>query len=436
MKRTTAATVIALTSSLALLAGCGAMDSAAMSGDTSGGGPGPASPMPSETASPSEPSPDTSKPQETGAGLQAGTLTAGSFDDHLNPAVFDAFINGLGGQIEGVEGVARRALIRVRNTNGDPVGEAQVVVEAGGRQLVSLRTGTDGRALYLPARDGGGDAGPFSLSVELPGGAMHSEQDLTLDKAPWEVTVDGAVATPPTQLDVALVIDATGSMGDELHYLKVETTYIAEQIATRHPNVDVRYALVVYRDSGDEYVTRAFDFAGLDAFRDDLARQGAAGGGDYPEAMHEALAQTAQLSWRSDNTARVVFLIGDAPPHAARIGTTLDTINSLRRAGVRVYPVAASGVGKTAELVMRVGAFMTLGRYLFLTDDSGVGNPHAEPHIPCYEVEKLSHLMVRMIASELAGQLLPPAAADVIRTVGQPDGGVCLAAEQQQPAQQ
>ena len=45
-----------------------------------------------------------------------------------------------------------------------------------------------------------------------------------------------------------------------------------------------------------------------------------------------------------------------------------------------------------------------MGQYLFLTDHSGVGNPHAEPHVPDYQVERLDRLMIRMIASELSGK--------------------------------
>ena len=57
---------------------------------------------------------------------------------------------------------------------------------------------------------------------------------------------------------------------------------------------------------------------------------------------------------------------------------------------------------------MRSAAFLTLGRYLFLADHSGVGNPHAKPQTPSYSVERLNALMVRMIASELAGRELLP----------------------------
>ena len=56
----------------------------------------------------------------------------------------------------------------------------------------------------------------------------------------------------------------------------------------------------------------------------------------------------------------------------------------------------------------------------FLTDDSGVGNAHAEPHLNNYHVERLDRLMVRMIASELAGRLIRPEPNDIVRTVGKP----------------
>ena len=57
---------------------------------------------------------------------------------------------------------------------------------------------------------------------------------------------------------------------------------------------------------------------------------------------------------------------------------------------------------------MRDAAFRTLGQYLFLTDHSGVGNPHAKPQAPRYNIERLNQLMVRMIASELAGKPVLP----------------------------
>ena len=121
----------------------------------------------------------------------------------------------------------------------------------------------------------------------------------------------------------------------------------------------------------------------------------------------------------------MAFLIADAPPHPEAVGDYLGAVDALRPLGVRLYPVAASGVDPEAEYLMRLGAEATLGRYLFLTDDSGLGDPHAEPHIPCYQVQKLNTLIGRMIASELSGTRVPADPTQIIRSVGDPEGGVC-----------
>lgn len=46
---------------------------------------------------------------------------------------------------------------------------------------------------------------------------------------------------------------------------------------------------------------------------------------------------------------------------------------------------------------MRFLAISTNGTYVFVTDDSGVGNPHLKPSVGQYEVEFLNDLMVRLI---------------------------------------
>lgn len=69
---------------------------------------------------------------------------------------------------------------------------------------------------------------------------------------------------------------------------------------------------------------------------------------------------------------------------------------------------------------MRTAAVLTGGLFLFLTDDSGVGDAHAEPHLTNHHVERLNRLMVRLIAGELSGKPVPPASNDIVRTVGKP----------------
>jgi hypothetical protein len=96
-----------------------------------------------------------------------------------------------------------------------------------------------------------------------------------------------------------------------------------------------------------------------------------------------------------------------------------------QRLGIHLYPIAASGADDLVEYTMRTAAEVTGGRYLFLTDDSGIGGSHDEPTIPCYFVTSLSHAMIRMAAMELTGTNIDVAPADVIRTSGDPIAGKC-----------
>ena len=136
----------------------------------------------------------------------------------------------------------------------------------------------------------------------------------------------------------------------QYHNVKAEIDGIAAAVHRMFPQVDQRFALIVYRDQGDEYVTRTFDFTGsLEEFRSALSQQHASGGGDYPEAVHLALAEAGKLSWRNEGTARVAFLVGDAPPHEEYFRETMDAVSALRHRSVRVYPVGGSGVAEQAD---------------------------------------------------------------------------------------
>ncbi|WP_146156151.1 vWA domain-containing protein [Enhygromyxa salina] len=353
--------------------------------------------------------------------IQSGTLTAGSFDDNLNPWVFDKFVDQARAQPDlsplASAFATQRTVLRVQDAQGRPIGDAKVEID--GKQMM---TRSDGRVVWVQGWDSDRQ-GRGKATIE------HGNARATVrinNQIEQLVTLKDAKGTLPDQLDIALVIDATGSMGDELEYLKVEIRDIAEAIDHHFPGVDQRFALVVYRDNGDQYTTRVFDFTGdLDRFQKDLSAQSANGGGDYPEAMDAAMAAADKLSWRKGDTARVTFLVADAPPHANKVDDTLDAVDGLRSKGVAVYPVASSGVAGEAEFVMRAAAMLTGAQYMFLTDDSGVGNPHAEPHIPCYTVEQLAPLMVRAVRSELSGRRVEAEPQYSIRTVGKGQGGVC-----------
>ncbi len=202
-------------------------------------------------------------------------------------------------------------------------------------------------------------------------------------------------------LDLVFVVDATGSMGDEISYLKSELLDVLKKVESNLKNTNVRYGSVFYRDSGDEYVTRKFDFSdhaeNLITF---IKKQDARGGGDTPEAVVEALETSIdELSWSNGNSTKIMFLLLDAPPHLSdeNIERLHQKIKLASKKGITIIPIAASDTDKQTEYLMRTFALLTNGTYTFLTNDSGIGNNHIKPTTSEYEVEKLNDLLLRLI---------------------------------------
>jgi len=234
------------------------------------------------------------------------------------------------------------------------------------------------------------------------------------------------------RLDIAIVLDTTGSMGDEASYLSSEFQSISAAIDSQFPNADQHWALVAYRDRpdtdpGDDYVVKSWDFTtDLAAYQSTIAALTAGGGGDTPEAPDLGLATANTLSWRLDaDVARLAFWVADAPQHEQYASAMAQDFSDAHGKDIHLYPVSASGADELLEYTMRTGAQLTGGRYLFLTDDSGIGDPHLVPTIPCYFVTKLGKAMVRMVSIELSGVYAEPDPADIIRVGGNPTAGQC-----------
>jgi hypothetical protein len=420
-----------------LLAGCGSSsngDASSGTTDKTSTTPGPGGDPGSGSGTPTtgEGGGKTGGGGTTGGGtgtIAPGTLTAGAWDDNLNWDFYRSYLSKVEGtKLPGIPLIPRADRLRVSivDADGKPLAGANVVVKHAGTVLLDAPAGADGGVLFFPTWVGVStgdtlDVVATSTTGSGLGTAKAGDGSVT-------VKIEGAHTEAPRTLDIALVLDTTGSMGDELAYLKTELDAIAGTLTTRHPGVAQRWALVLYRDAaaGDEYGTRVFDFTtDLATFRKNLAAQSYGGGGDYPESPELALRDTATLSWSTANAARLAFWVADAPHHADKVDTFVTSLRALRTHGVHVYPVAASGADELVEFSMRTSAQVTGGRYLFLTDDSGIGGAHKEPTLPCYFVTKFSNAMVRMVAMELTGTYLAPATEEIIRVGGPLKDGQC-----------
>lgn len=330
---------------------------------------------------------------------RAGQLTAGRWSDRddwgrwqqlLSPgssyrAMLDAW---------GVGRLERVAVTLEGRTH--PAADTQLVLEdAQGRPLWQARTDNQGRAdLYLaPGRSARlvarGSHGQTLAAREVSAAEQH------------RLHVDDDVEVAAA-LDLMFVVDTTGSMGDELSYLQNELSEIVTRVERESAQaLRIRTSVNFYRDQGDDYVVRSFPFTGdLGQTLASLRTQYADGGGDYPEALDAALDDAVRgHEWSESAVARIVFVVTDAPPHeGARIGQRLqDTAALAASKGIRIVPIASSGVDKPTELMLRHLAVSTGGTYVFLTDHSGIGNAHIEPTVGPYVVEPLDQLIVDVI---------------------------------------
>jgi hypothetical protein len=125
-------------------------------------------------------------------------------------------------------------------------------------------------------------------------------------------------ASESPRVEVVFVLDTTGSMGGLIEGEKQKIWWIANQIVDGEPTPEIEVGLVAYRDIGDQYVTHLVDLNDdLDAVYGELMSFRAQGGGDSPEHVNRALHEAVHgLTWsKDDQTLKIIFLVGDAPPH-------------------------------------------------------------------------------------------------------------------------
>ncbi len=384
------------------------------SSDTGGGGAGASTPSGGTGADAGvgmEPSPAGGCPDIDCAGpetIPPGQLTAGAWRDLDDWAFWlGLFDLDLYADMPGHWGYDTSSRIPVRVTSGGaPVVDARVsLIDADGATAWEAHSDSRGRA-ELFANLFEAQTGPFRVRVKA-GGVTREVADVS---ATWTtpIVVEMPTATAPaTSLDLMFMIDTTGSMGDEMEYIKSELgDVVARSQAEATQAFDLRLSMNFYKDVSDTYVVRPNDFtASVDDAVAQLAAERASGGGDFPEAVDQAVASAINdHAWREQATARLLFLVLDAPPHQG--DQVLERLRAANRAaaaaGVKIIPVVASGIDKQTEFVMRFLAITTNGTYVFLTNDSGIGGDHIEPSIGRYKVWLLNDLLVNIITEEVA----------------------------------
>lgn len=339
--------------------------------------------------------------------LDAGKITAGEWNDLSNWGFWEGLL--VKPDFKNFPSfwsfnTNSRISVLLKNEQGFTiVDEPLVLLDANGQVLAETRTDNMGTAEFFPFLNNL-FKGPSIETLQL-----KVNQQLYSGLKNFNTGINELVISKqhlsPANADIAFVVDATGSMGDEISYLKTELEDVINRVQSSYGIITVNTAAVFYRDEGDAYVTRKTPFSAVfSPVLEFIKDQNAEGGGDTPEAVHTALKESIDgLNWSKEARARILFLILDAPPHyePAIMEDLHKYIASASKKGIRIIPITASGLEKDAEFLMRYFSIATNGTYVFITNHSGLGNDHLEASVGQYDVEYLNNLMVRLIGKYL-----------------------------------
>lgn len=337
-------------------------------------------------------------------------VTAGVVDDNADFGAYLAFRERT--QVaHRPRDVRERYLLEVKDRRGAGVGDAEVAVQAPAGYAMWARTDAGGRAWLHPDAFDPSRSARYEVLVRKDGRQAFARLARG-QKGSVEVVLDTQPAPVRARLDLLFLIDATGSMADEIDKLKATLRAITAEVANLPTRPDICLGLVAYRDRGDAFLLRSHDFSNDvgDFLQQALYPLQAAGGGDYPEAMNDALHEAVHgLGWRGSGTTRMVILLADAPPHLDYGAPHYDDdmLAALGK-GIKVFSVGASGLDRQGEFIQRQIAQYTGGKFVFLTyadarrpGSSGPGRETAHD-VRNYSVDTLDRLIVRLVAEELA----------------------------------
>lgn len=408
------------------------MPAPTMAGAPSGGMARPASPPPPPAAvarssaersisatKPSKPAAkvaeDTSRPAPVTIAAQpeAAAVKAGEWDDNANYREFQKWLLTEQGQGFHRADVSERQFIVVRDADGKPLPRCPVVIADGQGKKITLTTTASGRAILFPHAEGlsGRDLAATTSCQNSAGSTRFS-----LSQSDGVVDLKLAVkrVLPATrEVDIAFILDTTGSMSEEIAAVKATIQKVASAFNTS--SLRVRVGLVEYKDRTDSFVTKVYPMTSdVAKFSGQVAALQASGGGDTPESMNEGLhVGLNSLTWNNNAVAKVAFLIADAPPHLDYANDT-DYAADMRDAahrGIQVFTVAASGMDDLGQVVFRQIAQYTGATNLFVmrggagAQSVGGGDPKSScgGTQTAFRSGNLDALIVQKVTRELKG---------------------------------
>ncbi len=365
----------------------------------------PPPPPPPETVEMTAPTERVSKPHSSQSGLRAGFA-----DDNQQFNYFSKFLEQHKKVPHYPLHVRERLHLTVLDKNGKSVPNAQVQIYEKDRLLAGGRTYADGSFFIFP-QEIKLKSDHFSAVIKTD----SSEQKIKIDRfGPRTLSVQMQTARPNyanIPLDLLFILDTTGSMGEEIERLKSTIELINLNLSALNIKPALRYGMVLYRDQSDDYVTQAIPFTSdLEAFRAELQKVSADGGGDTPEDLQSALEVSLhEMEWNQDGL-RLAFIITDAPLHMdyGQQFTYASAAREAKEKAIKIFSVGTGGLNISGEYVLRQIAQYTYGKYIFLTygekGESEGGRPGSVSHHTGtnFNSENLEAIIIRFTKEELA----------------------------------
>jgi Mg-chelatase subunit ChlD len=346
----------------------------------------------------------------SGGNAGGSGLKAGFADDNKQFNYFVDFLTKYSARARHLPiNVSERITLNLKDSGGQSVPNAEVQILDRDTVVFSGKSFSDGSFPFFPSEYGGSAKG-YRAQVRYDGGnttveiERYGRREIDVQLALQR----GAVQRVP--LDILFIFDTTGSMGEEIARLKRTIEIIHMNLTALPSRPRVRFGMVLYKDRGDEYITRVIPLTeNLETFQAELSRINASGGGDLPEDMQSAL-RDAMTSIRWDpRGVRLCFLVTDAPPHLdyGQSYNYLNAVRDARRLGIKVFTVGSGGLDIHGEYVMRQISQYTSAKYIFLTygergESEGGSEGSVSHHTGAnFQTDKLETIIMRFARDEI-----------------------------------
>jgi TolB-like protein len=348
-------------------------------------------------------------------------LKAGYSDDNEQFNYFVKFLDQYKDVSHYELAIGERIAIKVCDSQGRDVANADIDVKIDGKTAASGRTYSDGSFYLYPLELGNAQAADYVVEAKAMGQSSLAKVPRSGPRS-VKIALGAPRAVPsPLPVDVLFVLDTTGSMGEEIERLRSTIEIISANITALKPKPALRFGMVLYRDRDDEYDTKVVPFSSdLGGFQKALDEVSADGGGDDPEDLQSALRDAVgAMKWNADGI-RLGFIITDAPPHLD-YGQDFTYAASAREAkakGIKLFSIGAGGLPLEGEYPLRQIAQYTQGKYIFLTygekgESEGGEEGSVSHHTGSnFATDKLEAIVIKFVRDEIARQSDRPLEAE------------------------